>query len=225
MNYGYQMAPAQQQFTRIVKRPLTDVEKGFVIKSYKSIQNGLRAVSIISLVLFIVNAFVIADIALDWEVQFLFGMLMVVFGAISLGMTANLFMTRNRMMETYRDGTAIEIQAPAYRGGMMKNAQSWTVGPAMIMATPDVSKMLMVGTMATAVCAPKLKMVISINYVGLKQMTRVTLPPNIDSMAEQLFQPEQQMAPAQPQYPQPYGQPMAQQPIYSQEEPPPPPDF
>lgn len=227
MAFGYQpqMNPA---FTRIIKRPLTDIEKGFAAKAYRSFQRALRGIAIASLALVAIT-FLLSGVALDWAFSFVLTLLTIIIGALALGMSANGIMIRQKMAEILKNGTAIEVQAPAYRGRAVKNMQVFTIGPITLMATPEVLRLIQEGSQTSVLCIPKMKAALSVNNVGLERGARVTCPPNLEAMAEPSYQAMQQpTAPLQtayPQYSQPFA-PQAQPPqqIFPQYEPPPPPD-
>ena len=229
MAYGYgyppqQMAPA---VTRIIKRPLTDIEKGFAAKTYRSFQRALRGIAIASLALVAVT-FLLSGVALDWAFSFVITLLTIIIGALALGMSANGIMIRQKMAEVLKNGTAIEVQAPAYKGRAVKNMQMFTIGPITLMATPEVLRLIQEGAQTSVLCIPKMKAALSVNNVGLERGGRITCPPNLEAMAETAYPTMQQpMAPPQAAYPQ-YNQPAPQsqppQPAYPQYEPPPPPD-
>jgi hypothetical protein len=227
MAYGYpqQMTPT---ITRIIKRPLTDIERGFAAKSYRSLQRALRGIAIVSLALFVINTFILSGVALDWSFSFVLTLLTIIVGALALGMSANAIMIRQKMSDVLRNGTAIEVQAPAYKGRAAKNMPSFTIGPITLIATPEVLRLIQEGAQTSVLCIPKLKAALSVNNVGLERGARVTCPPNLEAMAETAYPAMQQpMAPPQvayPQYSQPAPQVQPQQPAYPQFEPPPPPD-
>lgn len=227
MAYGYppQMAPT---ITRIIKRPLTDIEKGFAGKAYRSFQRALRGLA--------VGSFVIAFLAIflprylsDWAFSFVLTLLAFIIGALAIGMSVNSFTIRKKITETLKNGTAIEVQAPAYKGKAMKNMQSFTVGPITLMATPEVLRLIQEGAQTSVLCIPKMKAALSVNNVGLEKGAAITCPPNLEAMAENPYPVVQQpIAPPQVAYTQ-YSQPapqvqLPQQP-FPQDEPPPPPDL
>jgi len=227
MAYGY---PQQMTstITRIIKRPLTDIERGFAAKSYRSLQRALRGIAIVSLALFVINTFILSRVALDWSFSFVLTLLTIIVGALALGMSANAIMIRQKMSDILKNGTAIEVQAPAYKARAVKNMQSFTIGPITLIATPEVLRLIQEGAQTSVLCIPKLKAALSVNNVGLERGGRITCPPNLEAMAETAYPAMQQpMAPPQAAYPQ-YNQPAPQvqppQPAYPQYEPPPPPD-
>ena len=227
MAYGYpqQMTPT---ITRIIKRPLTDIEKGFAAKSYRSLQRALRGIAIASLALVAIT-FLLSGVAVDPTFSFVLTLLTIIIGALALGMSANAIIIRQKMSDVLKNGTAIEIQAPAYKGRGAKNMPSFTIGPISLIATPEVLRLIQEGAQTSVLCIPKLKAALSVNNVGLERGARITCPSNLEEMAETAYPVMQQpMAPSQVAYPQ-YSQPAAPkaqppQPIYPQYEPPPPPD-
>ena len=207
MSYGFPPQQTQQVANRIVRRPLTDMEMGFVANTYKSLQRGLMIISIIALLLFVTTAFVL--------------------GVLALVLAATILRMRKQLAETYREGTAIEVQGLAYSSRAMKNAPMWTVGPISITSTPEVSRLITQGALVSILCVPKMKIAISVNGTPLRQGARITVPPNLESFVTQANQPAQQPMPQpiQAQYPQNYPpapQPQTAAPSY--EPPPPPPD-
>ncbi len=226
MAYGYpnQMAPA---ITRIIKRPLTDIEKGFAAKAYRSLQRALRGLAVASIVIAVL-AIVLPEFAFDTTFSFVLTLLAIIIGALALGMSVNAMMIRQKITETLKNGTAIEVLAPAYKGRAMKNMQSFTVGPITLIATPEVLRLVQEGTLTSVLCIPKMKAALSVNNVGLEKGAGITCPPNLEAMAETAYPAMQQpMAPPQvayPQYVQPAPQAQPPQQTFPQYEPPPPPD-
>jgi len=214
--------------TRIIKRPLTDIEKGFAAKAYQSLQKALRGIAIASLALAAITFVVPMVTTVDQTFSFVLTLLTIIIGAIALGMSANSIMIRQKMSEILKNGTAIEVQAPAYKGRPMKNMQSYTIGPITLFATPEVLRLIQEGAQTSVLCIPKMKAALSVNNVGLVRGARITCPVNLESMAETAYPAMQpQMAPPQvayPQYSQPTPQTQQPQPVYPQFEPPPPPD-
>jgi hypothetical protein len=227
MAYGYpqQMTPT---ITRIIKRPLTDIERGFAAKSYRSLQRAMRGIAIASLALVAIT-FLLSGVAVDPTFSFVLTLLTIIIGALALGMSANTIMIRQKMSDILKNGTAIEVQAPAYKGRAVKNMQMFTIGPITLIATPEVLRLIQEGAQTSVLCIPKLKAALSVNNVGLERGARITCPPNLEAMAEPAYQAAQQpMAPPQVAYPQYYQSPAPQaqppQPTYQQYEPPPPTD-
>jgi hypothetical protein len=219
-------------FNRIVKRPLTDAERQFAVGSYKMLQNGLRAIAIVSLVFFVLYTFVISGLVIDETFSLVFSMIMIAIGAVALGMSLNTLVMRKKISDAMRDGMAIEVQGPAYKSRAMKNVPSWTVGPISLMATREMESLIQEGAQVSVLCIPRLKLALAINNYGLKRGVRAIFPPNLEAMAV----PADQVAvpsagrPTQTAYPQygssiPQGQPTRTP--YPEEDlpPPPPPDF
>ena len=218
------MAPA---ITRIIKRPLTDIEKGFAGKAYRSLQKALRGLAVASIVIAVLAIFLPGYLS-DWTFSFVLTLLAFIIGALAIGMSVNAIVIRQKITETLKNGTAIEVQAPAYKGRAAKNMPSFTIGPITLMATPEVLRLIQEGAQTSVLCIPKMKAALSVNNVGLERGGRITCPPNLEAMAETAYPAMQQpMAPPQVAYPQ-YAQstPQAQPPqqIFPQYEPPPPPD-
>jgi len=219
-------------FNRIVKRPLTDAERQFAIGSYKMLQNGLRAIAIVSLVFFVMYTFVISDLIIDETFSLVFSMIMIALGLVALGMSLNTLIMRKKISDAMREGMAIEVQGPAYKSRAMKNVPSWTVGPISLMATREMESLIQEGAQVSVLCIPRLKLALSINNYGLKHGVRAIFPPNLEAMAvptDQVAMPSAGQ-PYQTTYPEyrpsvPQGQPP--QAAYPEEElpPPPPPDF
>ena len=219
-------------FNQIIKRPLTDAERQFAVGSYKMLQNGLRAIAIVSLVFFILYTFVISDLVIDETFSLVFSMIMIAIGAVAFGMSLNTLLMRKKISDAMREGMAIEVQGPAYKSRAMKNVPSWTVGPISLMATREMESLIQEGAQVIVLCIPRLKLALSINGYGLKQGVRAIFPPNLEAMAV----PADQVAvpsagqPSQAAYPG-YGPSIPQgqvpQTAYPEEDlpPPPPPDF
>src|SRR5512136_2342375 len=122
MAYGYapQMNPT---ITRIIKRPLTEIEKGFASKSYKSLQRALRGLAVASIVMAVFAIFLPGYLS-DWAFSFVLTLLAFIIGALAIGMSVNALVIRQKITDLMKDGTAIEVQAPAYKGRAVKNMQS-----------------------------------------------------------------------------------------------------
>jgi hypothetical protein len=219
-------------FNQIIKRPLTDAERQFAVGSYKMLQNGLRAIAIVSLVFFILYTFVISDLVIDETFSLVFSMIMIAIGAVAFGMSLNTLLMRKKITDAMREGMAIEVQGPAYKSRAAKNVPSWTVGPISLIATREIESLIQEGAQVRVLCIPRLKLALAINNYGLKQGVRVTFPPNLEAMAVSANQVAMTSAgqPSQTAYPEyrpsmPQGQPP--QTAYPQEDlpPPPPPDF
>ena len=228
MAYGYPQ-PMTPTITRIIKRPLTDIERGFAAKSYRSLQRALRGIAIASLTLVAITFLLPRVTTVDPTFSFVLTLLTIIIGALALGMSANAIMVRQKMTEILKNGTAIEVQAPAYKGRAMKNMQMFTIGPITLIATPEVLRLIQEGAQTSVLCIPKMKAALSVNNVGLERGARITCPPNLEAMAEPTYPAAQQpMAPPQVAYPQYYQSPASQaqppQPTYQQYEPPPPTD-
>lgn len=219
-------------FNRIVKRPLTDAERQLAIGSYKMLQNGLRAIAIVSLVFFVLYTFVISDLIIDETFSLVFSMIMIAIGAVALGMSLNTLLMRKKISDAMREGMAIEVQGPAYKSRAMKNVPSWTVGPISLMATREMDSLIQEGAQVSVLCIPKLKLALSINNCGLKQGVRAIFPPNLEAMAvpaDQVAMPSvgQPYQASYPEYRPSMPQGHLSQTADPQEDlpPPPPPDF
>ena len=238
MNAPQMMAPQQyfqgqgSAFNRIVKRPLTDAERQLAIGSYKMLQNGLRAIAIVSLVFFVLYTFVISDLIIDETFSLVFTMIMIAVGAVALGMSMNTLLMRKKISDAMREGMAIEVQGPAYKSRAMKNVPSWTIGPISLMATREMDSLIQEGAQVSVLCIPRLKLALSINNYGLKYGVRAIFPPNLEAMAvpaDQVAMPSagQPYQIAYPEYRPSMPQGNPPQTADSQEDlpPPPPPDF
>jgi len=229
----FAVAPAT--VNRIIKRPLTQAEQTLAMGYFRSLQNGLRALAIVSLVFFVTNTFLLSDIIMDWSVSFALTLVMLIVGAVALGMSLNALVIRKRMSDTLREGTVIEVQAPAYRNRTARNIPSWTVGPLSMIATPELAGMVQEGAQVNVSCIPRMRIVLSVNNIGLRRGAKMTCPPNLEAMAvpvealQPAFAPpvplQTQMAPPAAVWPQPAPVPMQVQPVPSvpvQYQPPPP---
>jgi len=233
MNAPQMYYPGQATaFNRIVKRPLTDAERQFAVGSYKMLQNGLRAIAIVSLVFFVMYTYVIADLVADETLSMMFSIFMIVIGFMALGMSVNTLVMRKKISDTMREGMAVEVQGPAYRSRALKNVPSWTVGPVSFMSTREIESLIQEGAQVSVLCIPRLKLALSINNYGLKHGVRAIFPPNLEAMAVPTDQVAMASAgqPYQTTYPEyrPSGaQGQPPQAAYPEEElpPPPPPDF
>lgn len=178
--------------TQIVRRMMTDGEKQLGIGYYKKMQNGLRGLAFVSLILFVFNGYVLASVVdpITYDaLSIVLTIFMVVMGLMAIGMSINLLLIRKRITDAMRDGTAVEVTGPAYMSRAAKNMPLWTVGPVSLMSTREVMGMLQEGAPTTILCLPRLKIAVAINNYGLKQGVRITFPPNLEAMAVQAFQP------------------------------------
>lgn len=233
MNAPQMYYPGQATaFNRIIKRPMTDSERMFAVGSYKMLQNSLRALAIVSLVLFILYTYVLGDTIADETVSMMFSIFMIVFGLMALGMSVNTLVMRKKTSDAMREGMAIEVQGPAYKSRAMKNVQSWTVGPISLMATRETDVMIQEGAQVSVLCIPKLKLALAVNNVGLKHGARAIFPPNLEAMAipsDQVAMPSagQPYPAASPEYRPSIPQGPLPQMTDPEEDlpPPPPPDF
>ncbi len=219
-------------FNRIVKRPLTDAERQFVVGAYKMLQNGLRGIAVVSLVFFVLYTFVISGIMIDETFSFVFTIIMIAIGLVAVGMSLNTLIMRKKTSDAMREGTVVEVQGPAYKSRAMKNVPSWTVGPISFMSTREIENLVQEGAQVSVLCIPKLKLALSINNYGLKHGVRAIFPPNLEAMAVPADQNTMPAAtqPYQTAYPAygpsiPQGGPTLT--TYPDEDlpPPPPPDF
>jgi hypothetical protein len=225
MGYGYapQMAPA---INRIIKRPMTDMERGLLTKSYRSSQRVLKMIAFIPLALFLMSYLLPMD---DEIGSFFLTFLTIILCVVVIGMSVSVLQFRKRMSEVLRDGTAIEVNGPAYRNRTARrNVQSFTVGPiSLIMGIKD-SSLIQEGAQVSLLCIPMLKIALSVNNNELVQGARIKCPPNLEATAEPV-QPAARYPMAQPSqaaYSQHYPQPSQEQTPPYQEPPnylPPPP--
>jgi hypothetical protein len=181
-NYSYQ-TKAPQITNQVIKHPLTDSDLGLLSKFYKSFQNRLRGLAIVSLTFAIINTFVLSDIIMDWTVSVILYLVMFFLGVLAIVVSLNMLQVRSRISNTLKEGTAIEVWAPAYRNRTARNAVGWTVGPISIMPTPETSNMIQEGAQVRVLCMPKLKIALSINDIGVKYGARIMFPPNLEAMA------------------------------------------
>ncbi len=233
MGYPQQYPGAQAPAfnMQIVRRPLTDAERQLPGRFYKTVQNGLRALSLTCLILFVLNTYVLSAFITDAitfdTVSTVLYVFMIVMGLVAIGMSVNAIVIRKRLAQTLADGTVVEVYAPAYRGGMVGKGPMWTVGPISIMPTRGLEGMIAEGQPTSVVCVPKMKVAISINNYGLKQGARIMCPPNLEMMAVPVGPMPMRgpvPGPAYPAYGAPVQQPQAPQTAPSEEPPPPPPE-
>ena len=225
--YPMQPAPGYNQVTR---RMMTDVERQFPIGVYKGVQRAARGIAVVCLILFVLNTFVISTIVTDPitldTLSIMMSVFLGVFGLVSIGMAINTIVMRKKVSDAMAEGTVVEVVGPAYRSGVAKNAQAWTVGPVSMMASREVLGLIREGAPTSVLCVPRLKSAIAVNNVGLRIGARVMLPPNLEMMATPVGIPSPigQPSPYQPQMA--FGNPQfpLQQAAPSEEIPPPPPD-
>ncbi len=231
MNYpqqypGYQ-APAFNM--QIIKRPLTDAERALPGRFYKVVQNGLRALAVGCLLMFILSTYVLPSLITDAitydTLSTVLSVFMIVFGLVAVGMSVNAIVLRRKLAQTLADGTVIEVLAPAYRGMTRGKGLTWTVGPISIVQMRGLEGLIAEGQPTSVVCVPRMKAAIAVNNRGLKTGMRIMCPPNLEMMAVPTGPvPASGPAPG-PAYPA-YGVPVQQAPsaVAEEEPPPPPPD-
>ena len=225
MQYPGAQAPAYN--SQIIRRPLTDAERQLPGRFYKTVQNGLRGISLACLILFVLNTYVLSAfitdaITLD-TVSTVLSVFMIVMGIVAVGMSVNAIILRKKLARTLADGTVVEVFAPAYRSMTRGKGPTWTVGPVSLMQMRGMEGLIVEGQPTSVVCVPSMKAAISINNCGLKVGTRIMCPPNLEMMATPVG-PMPAAAPVRaPAYPSYSAQPVQTQPQAPYEEPPPPP--
>ncbi len=226
-----QMPQAKNQ---IIKRPMTDMERELVAKSYRSGKKILRRITFtILLLLFLFLMFITFLLSSDWVDPALSTVLTIVAVIVTIAISAPLIVTpvsvlqfRKKMSDALKDGTAIEVHGSALRTTAYISpfatykGQYFTVGPISLYETKEVLGMIQEGAQVSVLCIPKLKMAMSINNIGLKNPVPMKCPPNIEESA--VFKaaappdhPGQQLPPT-PSYQSPQQQPPLQQ--YQQQE-------
>ena len=181
-NYSYQ-TKAPQITNQVIKRPLTDSDLGLLSKFYKSFQNRLRGLAIVSLTFSIINTFVLSDIIMDWSISVLLYLVMFIIGVLTIAVSLNMLQVRSKISNTLKEGTAIEVQGPAYKNRTARNVAAWTVGPISMMSTPEILNIIQEGAQIRVLCIPRMKVALSINNVGLNYGARMMCPPNIEALA------------------------------------------
>ena len=195
--------PAQN---RVIKRPISDMEKQFAVEAYKSFRKTMIGPAIFAIALLVINSLVLPSIGAPEGLVIVFQIFAIVFGLAALVMSINLMVVRKKVEGVFREGTAIEVQGPAYKNRTNRNVEAWQVGPISMTSTRGLSQMMVEGAPTSVLFVPKLKAAISINNMGLKQSVRVTAPPNIEMMAVPMSQAPQPMtvqpiaSPVSPQY-------------------------
>jgi len=215
--------------TQIVRRPLTDAERMLPGRFYKTVQNGLRGISLTCLILFVLNTYVLSSFITDAitydTISTVLYVFMIVMGIVAIGMSVNAIILRKKLAQTLANGTVVEVFAPAYRSGMGGKGPAWTIGPVSIMPNRGIDGLIAEGQPTSVVCVPRMKAAIAINNCGLRQGVRIMCPPNLEMMAV----PVGPMANSGPvpgsAYPA-YSGPMPQAPQKAPDEelPPPPPE-
>lgn len=176
-----------QGFNQITRRMMTDAERQLPVGVYRGVQRAARGISIVCLVLFILNAYVLSAVITDQitldTLSIMFSVFMGVLGLAGVGMAINTLAVRKRVSDAMMEGTAVEVIGPAYRTSAAKNLQAWTIGPVSMMATRETLGLLSEGAPTSVLCVPKLKAAIAINNYGLKHGARIMFPPNLEAMA------------------------------------------
>jgi hypothetical protein len=216
------MPPAKY---RLIKRPMTEYDRGLVIKYYQGIQKILRMIAFLPLVLFFVTTLVASSGETAGAIiSILLLLVTVILGIVVIGMSIGLVQMRKNMAAVLNDGMAIEVLGLAFRTRTKQNVVSYAVGPITLTARPEVLGMIHEGGPVSVLCIPRLKFAFSVNNVALAQGAGISCPPNLDAMAEPYYPAAQQpMAPAYSQYipPAPQAQtPQYQQPYYQPSAPP-----
>ncbi len=220
-------------FNRIVRRQLTDAERQLGAGYYKKLQQGLRGIAVFSIVLYVVNAYMLPGLSdpITYDtLSMVLTVFMIVIGLAAVGMSIKTISIRKKISDVMSAGIGIEVTAPAYRSQGMQKVPSWTVGPISLTPTRELAGLIQEGAPTSVLCIPRLKIAIAINNYGLKHGAPMMSPPNLEAMAIPVEQAVVQPS-AEPSWVtnRTYGPPSQQTPpqqTYSEEEPPPPPpDF
>ncbi len=189
MSYQQQVyAGSQAQLpAQVIKRPLSMEERQLPGNFYRGLQNGLRGLSLFCLILFVFSTYVmpmmISDPVTYDTLSIVLMVFMAVFGLVAIGMSVNAIVVRKKISRAMADGTGVEVFAPAYRTGQMKNGQGWSIGPISLVPQRGMERMLVEGMPTRVLCVPNLKAALSINNTGLKHGARIMCPPNLEAMA------------------------------------------
>ena len=210
--YGYtpHQAPAAN---RIIKRPMTEAERGFVVNHLRNLQKAMRILAVVPILILVISLFLGNTL-----ISILMTFMIVILFIVNMGMTGYILDFRNKMSHVLKDGTAIEVQGLAYGSQTSQNRRSFTVGPISLTVTLEDSRLFNEGAQVSVLCVPKLKIALSVNNIGFKNGASLRCPPNLEAMAEPMHQSAQLPVTQQPQYYQP-----ALQPNQPYEYPPPPP--
>jgi hypothetical protein len=169
---------------QVIKRPLNNADLELITRFYRSIQNRLKPLAIISIGLAIINVFFLSDLIMDWIVEFLLYLFMLLVGVVAMVASLNMLLVRKRISDALKQGTILEVNAPAYRNQLARNAKAWTIGPISVTSAPAYPlNMIQEGAQTKVLCIPKMKVALSINNVELKFGTRMICPPNLEAMA------------------------------------------
>jgi hypothetical protein len=183
----YPGAQAPAFNTQIVRRPLTDAERLLPGRFYKTVQNGLRGISLTCLILFVLNTYVLSAFITDAitydTISTVLYVFMIVMGMMAIGMSVNAIILRKKLAQTLANGTVVEVFAPAYRSGMGGKGPAWTVGPVSIMPNRGIDGLIAEGQPTSVVCVPSMKAAIAINNRGLRTGAKIMFPPNLEMMA------------------------------------------
>lgn len=205
--YPYQYPGVQPPLpnAQIIRRPLTDAERQLPGRFYRTIQNGLRGLSLFCLILFILNTYVLSSVITD-EITYdtistVLYVFMIVFGLVAVGMSVNALVLRRRLSQALTDGTVIEVFAPAYRGMTGGKGLTWTIGPISMIQQRGLEGLIAEGQPTSVVCVPKMKAAIAVNNVGLKSGARIACPPNLEMMAVPMVQMPADAPYVPPDYP------------------------
>lgn len=176
---------ASKATNHIIKRPIEPPEIELISKYYRNYQNRLRGLAIMSLCLAVISTFLLSGVILvDWTISFILYFASLIIGAVSIGMSINILLVRNRISQVLRIGTIMEVKAPAFRNRLAPNAASWTVGPILIMPTQrTLLSMIQEGMQTSVLCIPRMRVALAINNVELKYGARILCPPNIETLA------------------------------------------
>jgi hypothetical protein len=168
---------------QVIRRPVTNLDEELISRFYQNLQNRMRGLAVISLGLVIINYFLLSDILMDWFVSLIFYFAMLLTGAVSIGLSLNILLTRKRISSTLKEGTVVEVRAPAYRSRLVPKT-AWTVGPISLIPIRGTSlDTVQEGMQVRVLCIPSMKMALSINDIGMKYGARITCPPNLEAMA------------------------------------------
>jgi hypothetical protein len=194
MEYGYapqNVAPSNQ----ITRRPLTQAEAEAGIKFFKSAQMLIRVVAFIPLIIIVINVLLLGS-------DYIVSIIALVFSVVVIIVSIAFIVMGRKVSAAVKTGMAIEIRAPAYKASPKRNMPVYSVGPIMLMATPEVERLIVQGDETVVVCIPQVKVALSVNNTPLARVAAITCSSNIEAMAHPTG-PQHQQFPTQNQPPGP----------------------
>ena len=87
---------------QVIKRPLNNADFELMKRFYRTSQNRLKPLGAISLGLAIINVFFFSDLIMDWSVEFLLYLFMLLIGVVAIVGSLNILFVRKRISDALK---------------------------------------------------------------------------------------------------------------------------